>query len=125
MDAGAAKQAPAGGMFSMVGMMVLIFGAMYFMVIRPQKKEEKRKKEMLGSLQKGDTVVTTSGILGTVATIKDDTVIVKVGDGVRMEFLRSAIGSVRNRQTESGAGNAENNGAASQNTKKSKSAKKS
>ncbi|MCB1310152.1 MAG: preprotein translocase subunit YajC, partial [Leptospiraceae bacterium] len=55
----------------MIGGMALF---MYFFVIRPQRKEEKRKKEMLSSLKKGDRIVTTSGILGTVASVKDETV---------------------------------------------------
>jgi len=76
---------------------------MYFLVIRPQRKEEKQKKEMLSTLQKGDTVVTVSGIIGTVATIKDETVILKVGDGTRMEFLRSAVGEKRKASAESGS----------------------
>ncbi len=76
-------------------MMVAIIVGMYFMVIRPQRKEEKRKKEMLATLDKGDEVVTTSGIIGTVATVKDDTVFLKVGDGLRLQFLRSAVGEIR------------------------------
>lgn len=97
--AGAKGGAAGGDLYSslyMPVMLALMFGFMWFFVIRPQKKEEKRKKEMLSALKKGDGVITTSGILGTVSSIKEDTVIVKVGDGTRMEFLRSAIGSVRN-----------------------------
>ncbi len=76
-------------------MIALIFASMWFFMIRPQRKEEKRKKDMLASLKKGDPVTTTGGILGTVATVKDETVILKVGDGTKMEFLKSAIGLVR------------------------------
>lgn len=76
-------------------MLLMIFVFMYFFVIRPQKKEEKRKKELISSLKKGDSVVTTSGIIATVATVKDETVILKVGDGARIEFLRSAIQTIR------------------------------
>lgn len=83
------------GMYPMI-MLGLVFVFMYFFVIRPQKKEEKRKTEMLSALKKGDQVITTSGILGSIATVKDDTVILKVGDGARLEFLRSAISAIRN-----------------------------
>jgi len=76
-------------------MMVAIFAAMWFLMIRPQRKEEKRKKEMLSSLKKGDSVVTTSGIIGTVANVKDDTVLLKVGDNTKMEFVKSAITALR------------------------------
>ena len=91
-------EGPGGifGSLSTVLMLGFMFVFMWFFVIRPQRKEEKRKKEMLNALNKGDAVITTSGILGTIATLKDETVILKVGDGTKMEFLRSAVGSVRN-----------------------------
>ncbi|MBI3395368.1 MAG: preprotein translocase subunit YajC [Spirochaetia bacterium] len=75
-------------------MMVVVFGLMWFLMIRPQRKEEKRKKEMLGALKKGDAVVTTAGIIGTVASVKEETVVLNVG-GTKVEFLRSAISSIR------------------------------
>ncbi len=95
----AGGSAASGDLYSSLYMPVmlgLMFAFMWFFVIRPQKKEEKRKREMLNALKKGDAVITSSGILGTVASIKEDTVIIKVGDGTRMEFLRSAIATVRN-----------------------------
>jgi len=94
---------PGSSIYLPTIMFVALFVGMYFLVIRPQRKEEKQKKEMLSTLQKGDTVVTVSGIIGTVATIKDETVILKVGDGTRMEFLRSAVGEKRKASTESGS----------------------
>ncbi|MBX7057799.1 MAG: preprotein translocase subunit YajC [Leptospirales bacterium] len=97
-----AQQAPAPGSQSPFGFgdpffFVVIGGLFLFMwlfVMRPQRKEEKRKKEMLSLLKKGDRVVTTAGILGSVANVKDETVTLNVGDGARIEFLRSAISSV-------------------------------
>lgn len=88
---------PAGlfGGYSFLLIMVAVFVFMYFFAIRPQKKEEKRRKEMLSQLKKGDSVVTSSGIIGTVATVKDETVTLRVGDNTRLEFLRSAISNVR------------------------------
>jgi preprotein translocase subunit YajC len=76
-------------------MMIVIFGMMWLLMIRPQRREEKRKKEMLAALKKGDSVITSAGIIGTVANIKDDSVLLNIGDGVRVEFLRSAISVVR------------------------------
>lgn len=76
-----------------------LFLFMYFFIIRPQRRDEKKKKEMLTQLKKGDQVVTTSGLLATVASVKEETVILNVGDGTRIEFLRSAISSVRNPST--------------------------
>ena len=89
------QQDPFQGYIPLV-MIVVFFAVIYFTILRPQRKEEKRKKEMLETLKKGDSVVTTSGMLGTVANIKDDIVILKIGDGVRVEFLRSAVSGVRN-----------------------------
>lgn len=89
------KQDPGGNLW-MTGLMFgAVFIGMYFLVIRPQRRDEKRKKELLGKLGKGDRVVTASGIIGTVQTVKDDTVILNVGDGTRIEFLRTAINEVR------------------------------
>ena len=94
---GQAPSGPFGGMSSTLIMIVAVFAFMYFFAIRPQRKEEKRKKEMLSALKKGDTVITTGGIVGSVHSIKQDaeTVILKVGDNTRIEVLRSAINSVK------------------------------
>ncbi|MCR9143323.1 MAG: preprotein translocase subunit YajC [bacterium] len=90
--------APAPG-FDWTFFLILggVFVFMYFMMIRPQRQEEKRKKDMLSTLQKGDQVVTTSGILGSVASVKEDTIMLNIGDGARVEFLRSAVASVRDK----------------------------
>lgn len=86
--------------FIMIG---AVFLFMYFFAIRPQRKEEKRKKEMLGQLGKGDVVVTTGGIVATVHSMKEDSVILRIGDNARMEVLKSAIGSVKAQARTGGA----------------------
>ena len=60
--------------------MILLFVFMYFIMIRPQQKEEKKKAQMLSELAVGDTVLTTSGFYGTIIDITDDTVIVEFGN---------------------------------------------
>lgn len=95
--AGSAAPAPAFD-FTFLLMIGGIFIFMYFVMIRPQRQEEKRKKEMLSTLQKGDQVVTTSGIIGSIASVKEETIALNVGDGARIEFLRSAIASVRDKK---------------------------
>ena len=76
-----------------VGYMVIIIGVMYFVAIRPQKKEQKKQSQMLSALEVGDIVLTTSGFYGTVIDITDDTVIVEFGNNknCRIPMQKSAI----------------------------------
>jgi len=72
--------------------LILMFGVFYFLLIRPQQKKEKDRKAMIQNLKKGDNVVTSGGLLGTVVGVKDNIVVLKVGDGdTKIEFLKSAI----------------------------------
>ncbi len=73
---------------------VLIILIFYFLIIRPQKKRDKETKAMLAAMKKGDRVVTIGGIHGTIITVKDQTVVVKVDDSARIEFSKSAISTV-------------------------------
>jgi len=76
--------------------MVLLFAFMYFVMIRPQQKEEKKKALMLNELAVGDTVLTTSGFYGTIIDISDDTVIVEFGNNrnCRIPMQKSAVAMV-------------------------------
>ena len=71
----------------------LLGGMLYFMAIRPQKKEQKKQSQMLSALEVGDIVLTTSGFYGTVIDITDDTVIVEFGNNknCRIPMQKSAI----------------------------------
>ena len=73
--------------------LVVLFGIMYFLMIRPQKKEQKKQSQMLSALEVGDIVLTTSGFYGTVIDITDDTVIVEFGNNknCRIPMQKSAI----------------------------------
>ena len=73
---------------------VLIIAIFYFFIIRPQNKKQKEAEQMRNAISKGDKVVTIGGIHGTVSSVKERTVIIKVEDGARIEFDRSAIASV-------------------------------
>ena len=66
---------------------------MYFLAIKPQKKQQKKQQEMLNSMEKGDSVLTTSGFYGVVIDITDDTVIVEFGSNknCRIPMQKSAI----------------------------------
>ena len=69
----------------------LIFGVMYFLLIRPQMKQQRELAQMQAKLKKSDEVVTTGGIHGTIANIKDRTVTLRVDDNVRLEVDRNAV----------------------------------
>ncbi len=104
--AAAADKAPASAMSSTMSMLwsigpfVLLFVVFYFFIIRPQNKKQKETKKMLEGLRKGDRIVTIGGIHGQVTSVKDNTVIVKVDDTCKLEFLRSAISTVVSREDE-------------------------
>lgn len=75
---------------------VVLVGVMYFLMIRPQQKETKRKNSMLADMAVGDTVLTTSGFYGTLIDIQDDTVIVEFGSNknCRIPMQKSAISAI-------------------------------
>lgn len=74
-------------------LMAIIF---YFLLYRPQKKEQKKRAEMLNSLKKGDKVVTIGGMYGTITAMNEKTITLKVADKVEIDFLRSAIANQQN-----------------------------
>ncbi len=76
-------------------MMVVLFGAMYFLMIRPQKKKDKEVKAMRDSLSQGDEVITIGGIHGKVVKVNDELVTLEMAYGKqRINFSKWAIGSV-------------------------------
>jgi preprotein translocase subunit YajC len=81
---------PAGIAVQLVPM-VLIFGIFFFLLIRPQQRERKRREDMLATLKKGDRVVTSGGLIGTIVGLSDQRVTLKIADTVRVECLRSAV----------------------------------
>lgn len=83
-------------MFSIILMYVVLFVALWFFFIRPQKKEQKKVAAMLSALETGDCVLTTSGFYGIVIDISDDTVIVEFGNNrnCRIPMEKSAISRV-------------------------------
>ncbi|MFZ5631371.1 MAG: preprotein translocase subunit YajC [Bacillota bacterium] len=74
---------------------LVLFGLLYFLMIRPQQQRQKKHQEMIRGIKVNDKVVTAGGILGTVVKLKEDTLVLRVADGVRIEVLRTAIGQVR------------------------------
>ncbi len=72
---------------------VLIF---YFLLYRPQKKEQQRRNEMLNGLKKGDRVITIGGVYGTIISLTDKTITLKISEKVEVEISRTAVSSYQN-----------------------------
>ncbi len=90
-DAMAAPAGAAAGGYSGIIMMVLFGVVFYFLLIRPQSKRAKEHKNMLASIEKGDEVVTSGGILGKVSKITDNFIVLNVAQGVEMKFQKHSI----------------------------------
>ncbi|MGK0499820.1 MAG: preprotein translocase subunit YajC [Oceanicoccus sp.] len=88
-----AQAAPEAGIMQLV-LMVGLFVMFYFIAIRPQRKRQKEHTELVSALTKGDEVVTNSGILGKIAKLDDNYVVVQVADNVELKFQRVAVHAV-------------------------------
>ena len=89
------------GFMSNGGMLIILMIALFAVMIIPQRKREKKIKDMLANLKPGDRVRTIGGIYGTITAIKDDVVTISVGpDKVRLVFIRGAIASVEDSPVE-------------------------
>jgi len=95
-----ASSAPLGGGSGSgaVAMQLLFFAAIfavfYFLLIRPQQKQRRDREQMLTAMKRGDRVVTTGGLHGTVTNLGEHTVTLRVSDQVKLEFDRSAVGRI-------------------------------
>ncbi|KRO55324.1 MAG: hypothetical protein ABR79_06045 [Cryomorphaceae bacterium BACL11 MAG-121001-bin54] len=83
-------QAAGSGMSSLI-MFGMIFAVMYFFMIRPQIKKQKKEREYRSALQKGDKVITIGGIHGKITDIKEDTVIIEVHGGTTLKVEKTAV----------------------------------
>ncbi len=100
-----ATQAKPGGLFggNFLVPMMLIIGIFYVVLILPERKKQKAREAMLGNLKKGDQVMTTSGLFGSVGQVQENIVTLVVADGVRLRFNRSAIQDVMTEKKEEAA----------------------
>ena len=86
--------APQGGGLSMILMMVVLFGLMYFMMIRPQMKRQKEHRALIAALAKGDEVVTNGGLAGRVEEVGDTFVTVEIAPNVKVKLQKGAVQQV-------------------------------
>ncbi len=100
-DAATAGQG-AASMISLVVMVVFWFGIMYFVMIRPQRKEQKKKAALVNSVEVGDSILTTSGFYGIVIDVTDEDVIVEFGNNknCRIPMKKAAIEQVEKPDSE-------------------------
>ncbi len=84
-----------GGAYGGLFMILIIFGIFYFLLVRPQMKRQKQHQAMVNSLKKGDEVITTGGIHGTIVGVKDDIAVIKIADQVKIEVSKSCVASVK------------------------------
>ena len=92
----AAGETPAGASgWTTIIMLVVVIAVFYFMVIRPQKKQDREVQSMRDSLQVGDEITTIGGIIGKIISIKEETVMIETGkDRTRIRILKSAVRNV-------------------------------
>jgi preprotein translocase subunit YajC len=99
-DVAYAASAPPGGAGGPAAFVqpLILFGAMfaifYFIVLRPQQRQKAERERMLSALKRGDRVVTSSGLHGTVVALGEHTVTLRVADQVKLEFDRAAVGRI-------------------------------
>ncbi|MFY1632597.1 preprotein translocase subunit YajC [Solwaraspora sp. WMMB335] len=89
-----AQDGAGGASFMPILMIGLLFGVMYFMMIRPQQKRRREAEQMQSSIGPGDEVVTIGGLYGIVASVDDETVMLEVAPGVHARYARPAIARV-------------------------------
>lgn len=90
-----AQQTPDGGGFlQTIILFGLIFVIFYFMIIRPQQKRQKERQKMLDSVEKGEKIVTSGGVHGTVVGVEEKTLLVQIADNVKVKIDRGAVANV-------------------------------
>jgi len=97
-------QAPAqpgsGPMWTQLIFFGLMFAAMYFLLIAPQRKKQKEHEKMLAALGSGDEVITSGGIYGVISNVKDDRFVIKVSEGTKIEIGKSFVQGIVKKSTE-------------------------
>lgn len=86
-----------GSIAPLIIFLVLIFGMMYFLMIRPQRKKQKEHQELMSELRRGDRVITAGGVYGVLESVSEDSVIIKVESGATMRVAKGSIATKRER----------------------------
>ena len=91
-----AQASPGGGGSGLGGFLpiLIMFAAMYFLLIAPQRKKQKQHQKMVSELASGAYVVTSGGIYGTITNVKDDRFVLRIAEGTKIEITKNSIASV-------------------------------
>ncbi len=84
----------APGIIQLLLPFIIMFAVFYFILLRPQQAQQKKRKEMLNSLKQGDKVVTVGGILGEIVALREDYLTLKIADNCEVRISRSGVSSV-------------------------------
>ncbi len=84
----------------LIGFIVVLFGLMYFLTIRPQRKRQQEQMKMITELQRGDRVITIGGLMGTIETVADDSIVIRVDSGATLRFVKSAVANKVSQETQ-------------------------
>ena len=90
-QAEAPAQSPLAGPGNMLFLVAIFFGIFYFMIIRPQQKQQKTHKSYLESLKKGDEVITNGGLIGRIAGVQGDVLTLEIANNVRVRVLKDQV----------------------------------
>lgn len=93
----------AGNSMVMIVWIALMLGLFYFMMIRPQQRKEKERRRMMNSIQSGDRVIFSGGLLGSVTNVKDHTFTVKIADNTKIEVLKASVTRVLQKDEDPGS----------------------
>ena len=94
---------PPGGLFGGATPwipLILIFAVFYFVMIVPERKNRRKRDEMLEALKKGDRIMTSGGMFGTIVGVQDNVVTLQIADGVRVRFSRQAVQTLAEEETD-------------------------
>lgn len=89
-----------GSIFANLLPILVIFGIFYFLLIRPQQRQQKEWSKMLGELKSGDEVITNGGIIGKIISLKDNELELEIAPKTKITILRSAIASLKNQKSD-------------------------
>lgn len=88
------QQAPPGGGFGAIVPLLLMFVVFYFFLIRPQNKRQKLHQDMLARLKKGDSIVLSGGVVGTIHSVADSELMVEIAEKTRVKVIRAQVSGV-------------------------------